>query len=128
MKRMELIRWAMQMTDQATDRIVSDVRDNALLQPMPGKGNGGNHAMWIIGHLAYIEGDIPKIILGESNPVERWQPLFGIGSQPRTDSRNKKPMGPTGSRPWGGRLLLSSQDDDREPTYPRAGLSENATR
>lgn len=86
MNRMELIRWAMQMTDRATDRIVSDVRDTALLQPMPGKGNGGNHAMWIIGHLAYIEGDIPKIILGESNPVEYWQPLFGIGSQPRTDA------------------------------------------
>lgn len=86
MNRMDLIRWAMQMTDNATARIVSDVSDNALLQPMPGKGNGGNHPMWIIGHLTVIEGDLPQIILGESNPVEHWRPLFGIGSQPKTEA------------------------------------------
>jgi DinB family protein len=86
MNRMELIRWAMQMTDQGTRRIVDDMRESALLQPMPGKGNGGNHAMWIIGHLALIEGEIPKIILGEHNPVEHWRPLFGIGSQPKTEA------------------------------------------
>src|SRR5690349_10021427 len=58
----------------------------AVLQPMPGKGNGGNHAMWIVGHLAVIEGDIPAIVFGEQNPVEHWRPLFGIGTQPKNEA------------------------------------------
>lgn len=86
MNRIDLIRWAMEMTDQSTARIVEDLRSSALLQPMPGKGNGGNHAMWIVGHLAVIEGDIPAIVFGEQNPVEHWRPLFGIGTQPKNEA------------------------------------------
>lgn len=82
MKAIDLIRWAMQMTREGTATIVADMRDDALAQPT---ARGGNHALWTLGHLAYIEGTLPKILLGEANPVEHWAPLFAPGTQPQTD-------------------------------------------
>jgi hypothetical protein len=83
MKAIELIRWAMQMTEQGTTALVADMRDAALTQPT---SRGGNHPLWILGHLAYLEGAIPTVLLGEPNPAERWAPLFASGTQPKTDA------------------------------------------
>ena len=53
MNRIELIRWALKMTDDATAQLVEDMRDAPLTQPTPGgKGGGGNHPLWVLGHLA----------------------------------------------------------------------------
>lgn len=89
MKRIDLIRWALTMTDEATDRLVADVRSAPLTQPT---SRGGNHAMWIIGHLAYIEGTIGQTFFGEPNPVEHWAPLFAPGSEPKTDPAEYPPF------------------------------------
>jgi hypothetical protein len=44
MKAIDLIRWAMQMTEQGMAAIVAELRDAPLTQPTPGaKGGGGNH-------------------------------------------------------------------------------------
>ena len=83
MKSIDLIRWAMQMTEQGTAALVADMRDAALTQPT---SRGGNHPLWVLGHLAYLEGAIPTVLLGEPNPVERWAPLFASGTQPKTDA------------------------------------------
>ena len=84
MKAIDLIRWAMQMTEQGTAALVADMRNAALTQPT---SRGGNHPLWVLGHLAYLEGAIPTVLLGEPNPVERWAPLFAPGTQPKTDAR-----------------------------------------
>lgn len=87
MKAIDLIRWALQMTDEGTARLVEDMRDAPLTQPTPGaNGNDGNHPLWCIGHLAVIEGGIPQIFFGEPNPVEHWKPLFAAGTQPKADA------------------------------------------
>src|SRR5688572_13592990 len=87
MNRIELIRWALQMTDGATAQLVEGLRDVPLTPSTPGgKGGDGNHALWSLGHLAVIEGGIPNILLGEPNPVEHWWPLFGTGTQPKADA------------------------------------------
>jgi hypothetical protein len=83
MKSIDLIRWAMQMTDQATAGLVADMRDAALTQPT---SRGGNHPLWTLGHLAYLEGGIPTVLLGEPNPVKHWAHLFAPGTQPKTDA------------------------------------------
>jgi DinB superfamily len=86
MKAIDLIRWALQLTDQGTAALVDAMRDAPLTQPTPGgKGGGGNHPMWVIVHLAFIEGGIPHILFGEPNPVAHWAPLFAAGTQPKTD-------------------------------------------
>ena len=87
MKAIDLIRWAMQMTEQGTAAIVAELRDAPLTQPTPGaKGGGGNHPLWTLGHLCVIEGSMPHILVGEKNPVEHWWPLFAPGTQPTTDA------------------------------------------
>ena len=84
MKATDLIRWAMPMTEQGTAAIVEDMRgDAALTQPT---SRGGNHPLWVLGHLAYLEGGIPHVLLGEPNPVAHWAPLFAPGTQPATDA------------------------------------------
>ncbi len=87
MKAIDLIRWAMQMTDQATTRLVADMRDEPLTPSTPrAKGGDGNHPVWILGHLAVIEGSVPQVLLGERNPVEHWKPLFFMGTEPKADA------------------------------------------
>ena len=55
MKAIELIRWAMELTEQGTAALVEDMRDAALTPSTPGgKGGDGNHSLWLLGHLAYI--------------------------------------------------------------------------
>jgi hypothetical protein len=87
MRSIDLIRWAMQMTEQGTAAIVAGLRDAPLTQPTPGaKGGGGNHPLWILGHLCIIEGNVPHVLFGEKHPLEHWMPLFGSGTQPQTDA------------------------------------------
>ena len=89
MRAIELIRWAMQLSDEGTARLVEQMRHAPLTQPTPGAQGGGNHPLWILGHLAVLEGAIPSIILGAEagpHPVEHWRPLFGTGTRPRPDA------------------------------------------
>ena len=87
MKAIELIRWAMQFTEQGTQAIVDGMRDAALTRSTPGaKGGDGNHALWSLGHLCVIEAGIPSILFGEPHPLEHWFGLFATGTQPSDDA------------------------------------------
>ena len=88
MKAIDLVRFAMHLTDEGTANLVADMRDDALAQP----GGDGNHALWSLGHLAYIEGSIAQTLLGEPNPVEHWAPLFATGSKPKADASAYPPF------------------------------------
>jgi uncharacterized damage-inducible protein DinB len=83
MKAIDLIRWAMQKTDEWTVDAAEQLRDVPLVQPTV---RGGNHALWNLGHLAVVEGSLQQTLFGEPNPVERWLPLFWQGSKPTTDA------------------------------------------
>ncbi len=89
MQAIDSIRWALRMTDEATTRLVEDMRDQPLTQPTP---RGGNHPLWVIGHLAVVEGMIPHTVFGEEHPVQHWWPLFGPGSQPTDDAGSYPPF------------------------------------
>jgi hypothetical protein len=87
MKGLELIRWALQFTQQGTQAIADGMREHALTRPTPGApGGDGNHALWSLGHICVIEAGIPSILFGEPHPLEHWWPLFGTGTQPSDDA------------------------------------------
>jgi len=88
MKAIDLVRWAMQMTDAGTARVIEGMRAHALTPSTPGgKGGDGNHALWTLGHLCFVEGAMRQILLGEANPVDHWKPLFGTGTRPLADAK-----------------------------------------
>jgi len=87
----ELIRWAMELTGGHTAQLAEDLRNSPLTRNTPGgKAGEGNHAIWLLGHLSFIEGNLASALFGEPNPVERWAPLFAPGTRPEVDA-NKYP-------------------------------------
>ena len=53
---------------------VEDMREHCLVPPTP---NGGGHTLWVLGHLAYIEGLVVRgFMLGEPNPLADWEDPF----------------------------------------------------
>ena len=89
MKALDLIRWAMQFSEQGTLRLIEDTRNAPLTQPT---SRGGNHPLWNMGHLAFIEGSTRRVVTGEPNPVQKWAPLFATGTQPKTDTNAYPPF------------------------------------
>ena len=81
MKAMDVIHTALGFADNGV-RLLETMKDTALLQPGP---FGGNHAMWILGHVTVAEGRLHKVLFGTPNPVEHWKVLFDWGSEPTTD-------------------------------------------
>jgi hypothetical protein len=81
MKAIDSIRMALQFGDRGM-KIFDDMKADPFVQPGPW---GGNHAMWIAGHITVIEGRLQKVLHGTPNPVEHWKPLFDWGTEPKTD-------------------------------------------
>jgi hypothetical protein len=90
LKAIDLIRSALQMTDLGTAALVVDMREAPLTQPVVRNGQPtGNHPLWILGHIAFLEGALPGIILGEEgepNSVGHWAPLFAPGTEPKANA------------------------------------------
>ncbi len=81
MKAIDAIRIVLKFSDMGM-KYLGSMGDAPLLRPGPW---GGNHAMWIAGHLTVVEGRLHQMLHGVPNPVARWQPLFDWGSEPVDD-------------------------------------------
>jgi hypothetical protein len=81
MQAIEAIRIALKFSDMSMTHL-SSMQDAPLLRPGPW---GGNHAMWIAGHLAVVEGRLQQMLHGGPNPLHHWKPLFDWGSEPVDD-------------------------------------------
>jgi uncharacterized damage-inducible protein DinB len=82
MQAIDSIHFALQIGDQATIGLIEDMRDAPLTAPT---SRGGNHPLWVLGHLTLVEGNIPHVLFGEPNPVAKWAPLFAAGTEPTSD-------------------------------------------
>lgn len=81
MKAIDGIRLALKFSDMGM-KYLGEMSDAPLLRPGPW---GGNHAMWIAGHLTVVEGRLQQMLHGTPNPVAHWKPLFDWGSEPVDD-------------------------------------------
>jgi DinB superfamily len=84
MKAIDVVRNALQMGDKLANTMLEDMRDAPLTQPA---ARGGNHPLWVVGHLALAEGRLYQLLLSEPNPVEHWSDLFAGGTEPSTDAK-----------------------------------------
>lgn len=68
---------------------LGDMKDAPMKRP----GHwGGNHPMWLAGHLAVVEGRMHKMLFGESNPLEHWKPMFDWGTVPSDEAKHYPPF------------------------------------
>ena len=87
MRAIELIRWALTMTDEGVAAIVKDLRSAPLTRPVVRDGVGsGNHPLWVLGHLAHLEGVVHSCVTGGPNPVAHWAGMFGTATTPVDDA------------------------------------------
>jgi len=82
MQTKEAILYALTLADRALLSTIDEMSDAPTTFPTP---NGGCHPLWVLGHLALVEGSMPSVLLGKPNPVIEWQPIFGDKSQPVDD-------------------------------------------
>jgi uncharacterized damage-inducible protein DinB len=74
MKTIDLIRDNLKNSATRVLARVEDMREHCLVFPTP---QGGGHTLWVLGHLAYIEGLVVRaFMLGEPNPLAEWEELF----------------------------------------------------
>ena len=93
MKAIDAVRIALDNGDSDL-RFIEDMESDPLAQPFP----GGNHPMWIIGHLAVTEARLHQILFDEPNAMEHWKPLFDWGTEPSTDLERYPPISEVLSR------------------------------
>jgi len=79
----EAIQFALTLSDKAVMGLIEQMKDDPTRFPTP---NGGCHPLWVLGHLTLIEGNLPAVLFGETNPVAGWHKLFGEGSEPVNDA------------------------------------------
>jgi len=62
---------------KSRDRVlmrIEEMREHCVMFPTP---KGGSHTLWVLGHLAYIEGQVIRaFMLGETNPLAAWEEVF----------------------------------------------------
>ncbi len=89
MKTIDYIRMSLETSKAFTFGLLDDMKDSPLTQPT---ATGGNHPLWILGHLTYAEANIVNhIILGKENPLIGWKEMFGAGREPTTEANDYLP-------------------------------------
>lgn len=91
MKSKDLIRINLDNSMGFVLRLAEDMKDKSLTFPTP---KGGNHPLWVMGHLVYSEGALlQEMMLGESNPLAEWKDIFSNGTEPVADADKYPPFG-----------------------------------
>lgn len=89
MTTIDYIKMGLETSNMLTLGLIDDMQDAPLTQPT---SNGGNHPLWILGHLAYSEANIvDHIILGNENPLIGWKEMFGSSSEPVAEAGHYLP-------------------------------------
>jgi hypothetical protein len=74
MQSIDLIRENLKRSKLLVLSNVEKMREHAMVFPTP---QGGAHTLWLLGHLAYIEGLVIRgLMLGEMNPLAEWEEIF----------------------------------------------------
>ncbi|MEN8007341.1 MAG: DinB family protein [Candidatus Krumholzibacteriota bacterium] len=74
MQSIDLIRDNLKKSSDRVLARVEEMREHCVVYPTV---NGGGHTLWVLGHLAYIEGLVIRVFMqSEPNPLADWEELF----------------------------------------------------
>ena len=79
----DAIRYSLNLAGHATMRSLATIEDVPLTFPTE---NGGCHPLWVMGHVAFIEGLTHEMLGGGANPVAHWAGIFGQDTVPTADA------------------------------------------
>jgi len=85
----DAIVYALTMADQAVMGSLAGIEEAPLTFPTP---NGGCHPLWVMGHLAFVEGMTHELLGGGANPVGEWVGMFGQETVPSGDASQYPPF------------------------------------
>jgi DinB superfamily len=85
MNAIQILKQSITMSRHMTFDLINDLKDEPFAQPTV---NGGNHATWILGHIAHTDSSLlNKMIQGkETCTLEHLTEHFSFGTQPSTDT------------------------------------------
>ena len=74
MDSIDLIRENLERSESIVLSRIEEMENDCMVPPT---SQGGCHTLWLLGHLAYIEGLVVReIALGEANPLADWAETF----------------------------------------------------
>ena len=83
MQATDFIKLALNNSYGWTMGLMHDMKETPLVSPTP---NGGNHPLWVLGHLTYSESNLLDcLILGKENRFPEWEKIFWMGTTPTTN-------------------------------------------
>lgn len=125
----DAIRFSLNLAEEAMLQSLAAIEDAPLTFPT---SNGGCHPMWVLGHLALVEGMTHELLGGEANPIASWGSVFASGTQPSGDAGQYPTFAEVRARYTQLRkgtlqLLdsLSEADLDKHVANPPQGLEEH---
>lgn len=84
MKATQFARSAMENGQGWVMALIADIKDEPLRRPT---NNGGNHPLWVLGHLAHSESQLFDVfILGKENRFPELAAMFSMKSEPSSDA------------------------------------------
>ncbi len=90
MNTIDFIKAGLENSKGWANGLLQDMQDAPLQQPT---SNGGNHPLWVLGHLTYSESFLlDECIFGKPNRFADWASLFGPTSTPVTEADQYPPM------------------------------------
>jgi uncharacterized damage-inducible protein DinB len=125
----DAIRFSLNVAEQAMFKSLAKIDDIPLTSPTE---EGGCHPLWVLGHLAFVEGLACEMLTGEENPVAEWAELFAPDSIPTDDVAKYPPMSKVRARylhlrEMNRRFLdsLSDADLDKPTPWQPKGVEEH---
>jgi uncharacterized damage-inducible protein DinB len=85
----DAIRFSLNLAEDAVLKSLATIDDAPLTFPTE---KGGCHPLWVLGHLAFVEGLAYQILAGKENPAGEWAALFGQDSTATDDVAHYPPF------------------------------------
>lgn len=79
----DAVRFALDLAGGASLPAIDAMADAPLTFPT---NNGGCHPLWVMGHLAVVEGMLASMLTQGNSPAAHWEPLFGQDSVATSDA------------------------------------------
>ena len=89
MNTKDAIRFSLNLAEDAVLKSLATIDDAPLTFPTE---KGGCHPLWVLGHLAFVEGLAYQILAGKENPAGEWAALFGQDSTATDDVAHYPPF------------------------------------